>query len=72
LGGDLLDRVDAGDHLRRTERKSRLLAGERLAGRDRQQVGPELVELGEQVGLARLGDPEHSDHRGDSDRDPDG
>jgi hypothetical protein len=72
LGGDLLDRVEAGDHPRRRERQRRCLAEQRLAGRDREQVRSQLVELGEQVGLARLRDPEHGDHGGDAERDPDG
>ena len=38
--------------------------------RDVEQVGAELVDLGEQAGLAGGGDAEHGDDRGDADRDP--
>ncbi len=37
-------------------------------GPDREQVGAEPVERGQQVGLARLRDAQHRHHRGDPDR----
>ena len=48
------------------------LTQERGAGGDGEEVGTEGVDLGEQVGLRRGGDPHDRDHRADPDRDPQG
>src|SRR4029450_3954854 len=39
------------------------------AGADREEVGPEAIEVGIDLGLARGGDAEHGDHGGDADGD---
>ena len=65
-----LDRADPADHRDGLVRQRGVLAEERLAGRDGQQVRADPVQLGEQRRAARLGDPEDGDHRGDPDRDP--
>ena len=67
---DGFDGVDAGDHRGRHERQLRGLAGEALAVGDGQEVRPEPVDLFEQPCLARGGQAEHGDDRGDPDRDP--
>jgi hypothetical protein len=45
-------------------------AGEALTAGDRQQIRSEFVNLFEQPSLARGGQAEHRDDRGDPDRDP--
>src|SRR5262249_49180678 len=61
---------DAADHHGRRCRQLRLDALDALAVDDREQVGAEPVDLGEEVGLAGAGDAEDGDDRGDADRDP--
>ena len=75
-GGDLgrlrhaRDRVDPGDHRGRSQWQLGGLAGEALAVGDRQKIGPEPIDLTKQPRLARGGEAEHGDDRGDPDRDP--
>src|SRR5262249_57224503 len=53
-------------------RDLRGLAEERLAGLDRETVGAEPIELGQQVGPPGRGDPEDGDEGGDADGDAEG
>ena len=64
------DRTDAGDHPGGGERQLGRLPEQGLAVGDGEQVGAELVDLGEQAGLRGGGEPEHGDDRGDADGDP--
>src|SRR5581483_2258201 len=66
----LLHRSDARDHSRGRERKLCGLSEQRLSVLDREQVGAELVDLGEEPRLRRRGETEHRDDGGDADRDP--
>ena len=66
---DLGDGADASDHPRRRDRELCRGAEERLAVRDREQVGSEPIDLREQPGLRGGGQAEHRDDRRDADRD---
>ena len=69
-GRHALDRADPADHRGGLVRQRGVLAEHRLAGRDRQQVRTDPVQLGQQGRAARLGDAEDRHHRRDPDRDP--
>ena len=69
-GAHLLDALDPADHPHRTLREMYLLSGEhRLAGRGHQEVGAQLVQFPQELGLAGGGDADHRDHRRDADGD---
>ena len=63
------DRADAGDHAGCGERELGGVAAEGLPVGDGEQVGAQLVDLGQQPGLGGGGEAEHGDDRGDADRD---
>ena len=67
----LFDGADPAHHGGRLRREFGALTEQVVAGLDLQQVGAELVDLGDQIGLAGTRDAEHGDHRGDPDRDSD-
>jgi hypothetical protein len=69
-GRDVGDRADPADHGGRLLRELRVLAEDRLARADSEEVRAEAVEGRDQVRLRRLRDREHGHHRRDSDRDP--
>ena len=52
-GGVVVDVLHVVDHGQGRVREDLVVAGERLAGRDGQQVRPEGVDLGQEVGLCR-------------------
>jgi len=64
-----VDPVDATQHAAGPGGQLGLLALERLAVGDGEQVGAEPVDLGQQVRLAGAGDAKHRNDRGDADRD---
>ena len=68
--GDLGDRADPADHPGGGQRQLGGAAEQRLPGGDGEQVGAELVDLGEQPGLGGRREAEHGDDRRDADRDP--
>ena len=63
--------TDARDHAGGGQGQGGRATEELLPGRHGQEVGAQLVELGEQARPARLGDPEHGHHGGDADADAD-
>ena len=65
----LLHTADAADHGRRRGRQLGGAAGEALAVADGEQVGAELVDLGQQAGLGGGGQAEHGDDGGHADGD---
>ena len=67
-----LDRPDPAQHADRLGGQLGLVPEEGLARGDPEQVGAEGVELGQQVGPARLGDAEHGHHGRDPDGDSEG
>src|SRR5262249_49024739 len=66
------DRPDAGDHRRGGLWQFGGVAEQGLPVGDRQQVGAELGDLGEQPGGGGRGQAEHGDDRGDADGDAGG
>jgi hypothetical protein len=74
LGGrrDIVHVVHLPDHRCGRPRQLDLGAGQALPVDHGQQVGAELVDLSEQMRLARPGHAEHRDDRGDPDRDAEG
>ena len=65
----LLHAADTADHARRGGGQLGGAAGEALAVADGEQVGAELVDLGQQAGLGGGGQAEHGDDRGHADGD---
>ena len=69
-GGRLLDRADPAHHVGCLLGKFGVLAEHVLPGAHLEQVRAEPVELGQQVGAARVGDPDDRHQCRDPDRDP--
>ena len=67
--GCRFDRSDTVDHRACLGRQLGRASEERLAGGHAQQVRAQAVELGQEVGAARVADDEHADHGRDADGD---